>query len=289
MAIATKRKPKTVHHKKRVAGHHRQTKHYIKSYWPYLPITAIVALGIFVNSVLSHPSAVLGEKTNLTQTALLSATNDSRQNNHALPLAYDNQLQQAAQRKAEDMAQKDYWSHATPDGQQPWNFVTDSGYQYQAAGENLAYGFTSAETVMTAWMQSPDHRANVLSDNFSQVGFGVAQSADYLGEGPKTIIVAMYALPTSAGSSIPLTTVAPDGAAPVSRVQTLVGSQISAFIVGVVGTLAVLAVLFRHGFAWRRLLNRGEMFVIEHPVLDVVLVSVVVLAVLLNQTAGFIR
>ena len=289
MAIAAKTKPKTVHHKKRTAQHHRQTKHYVKSYWPYLPIAAIITAGVLINGLLSHPKSVLGEQTNLSQTALLQATNDDRVQNQALPLKYNGQLQLAAQAKANDMVKNDYWSHQTPTGEQPWSFVTKTGYQYQTAGENLAYGFSSAGTVMNAWLQSPEHRANLLSDNYSEVGFGVAQAADYLGHGQQTVVVALYALPTSVGSSVPVTTMAPEDTVPVSRVQTLAGSQLSAFLVGIVGTLAVLGVLFRHGIAWRRLLNHGEMFVIHHPKFDILLVTVAVVAVLLNHTSGFIH
>jgi hypothetical protein len=49
MAIATRPKPK-VQHKKRKAQHHRQTSSYLKPYWPYLPMLAIVGLGMFVNN-----------------------------------------------------------------------------------------------------------------------------------------------------------------------------------------------------------------------------------------------
>jgi uncharacterized protein YkwD len=289
MAIAAKSKPKTTHHKKRAAQHHRQTKHYVKSYWPYLPIAAIITAGVIINGLIDQSSAVLGETSNLSQTALLQATNNDRLENKTASLQLNDQLEQAAQAKAADMATKNYWSHDSPTGAQPWSFVAASGYQYQAAGENLAYGFTAADKVTDAWMQSPSHRANLLSKSYSEVGFGVAQAADYLGNGPQTIVVAMYALPASAGNSIPLTTNAPEAAAPVSRVQMIAGSQLSALLVGIVGTLAVVTVLLRHGFAWRRLLNHGEMFVVTHPKFDIALVAIVVVAVLLNQTSGFIR
>jgi hypothetical protein len=78
MAIATKPKPKASHHKKRVAAHHQQTKHYMKSYWPYLPMLAVVGVGLMINGYLTRPVTVLGVSTNLSQQALLSETNQDR-------------------------------------------------------------------------------------------------------------------------------------------------------------------------------------------------------------------
>ncbi len=48
MAIATRPKPKS-YHKKRQAGHHRQSKHYVKAYWPYLPMFAILGAGVLAD------------------------------------------------------------------------------------------------------------------------------------------------------------------------------------------------------------------------------------------------
>lgn len=293
MAIATKAKPKGVHHKKRVAAHHRQTKHYVKSYWPYLPMVAVIAAGIFVNGLLSHPTAVLGEHSNLTQQALLDTTNDDRSSNQSGDLTLSSQLQQAAQAKAQDMVTKNYWSHETPDGQQPWSFITAAGYQYQAAGENLAYGFDSADAVSNAWMHSPEHRANLLDQDFTQVGFGVAQSPNYMGNGAETVVVALYASPPStthvAATVLPAHTSVAVEAASVSRVEAMAAPAISGLIVGIVGSLAIVAVLVRHGIAWRKLISRGELFVLHHPWLDTLFVTIVVAAVLLTQTAGFIN
>lgn len=288
MAIATKTKPKSVQHKKRVAAHHRQTKHYVKSYWPYLPIAAIVAGGIFINTLLNRPVAVLGAGSNLTQQALVESTNVDRSHSQLTPLQLSATLNRAAQNKANDMIAKNYWAHNTPAGQQPWAFMTQAGYQYQSAGENLAYGFDDAGVVLNAWMHSPEHRANVLDTGYSEVGFGIAQSENFLGHGPETIVVALYAKPTSATAVTPATT-APLAVQPVSRIEAMAGPAMSGLIVGIIGTMAVLLVLVRHGIAWRKLLNRGEMFVIQHPFIDISLVAVAMTTAILSQTTGFIH
>lgn len=293
MAVATKPKPKQTHHKKRSAAHHKQNKQYVKHYWPYLPMILVIAAGLFINSFLNRSSEVLGDQTQLTQQALLDNTNENRFNNSTSALTLDGKLGQAAQAKANDMVARDYWSHQTPEADDPWAFITQSGYQYQAAGENLAYGFHSADDVLKAWMQSPDHRANVLSNAYTQVGFGVAQSTNYQGKGPETVIVAFYAIPagdvTVSATVLPSFTNDQNQAVPVSRLQSSALPAISGFIVGIIGCLAVVAVVVRHGLAWRRLVHRGESFVLHHPLLDTVFVALIMTAIIVSQTAGVIH
>ena len=71
------------------------------------------------------------------------------------------------------MFEKDYWAHNSPDGTTPWFFIKQAGYDYVFAGENLARGFVNSEDAVNAWMASTDHRDNLLSSNFKDVGFAV--------------------------------------------------------------------------------------------------------------------
>jgi hypothetical protein len=89
------------------------------------------------------------------------------------------------------MIVRNYWSHNTPEGNSPWTFITKAGYQYLKAGENLAYGFLTSAGVVTGWMNSTAHRANVLDATFKDVGFGIASGPNYQG-GENTVVVAMY-------------------------------------------------------------------------------------------------
>lgn len=200
MVLVTKTKrPTSIHHKRRVGQHHKRGEHYLKPYWPYLPLALIVAVGLTFSSLWGKTDkSVLGYATNMSVSALLQGTNTQRQNNGLGSLAINDQLDQAAQAKANDMATRNYWSHNTPDGKTPWTFIISSGYQYQTAGENLAYGFDSSDATITAWMNSPEHRANILDTSYKDVGFGVADAANYQDGGPQTIIVAMYASPQPA-------------------------------------------------------------------------------------------
>jgi hypothetical protein len=198
MTLAVRPKP-SVHHKKRVGQHRKHDKHYAKAYWPYLPLIAVFAIGLLANTWLGRMHHdVLGYATEMSIQNLLDNTNAQRSANSETALTLNSQLNQAAQAKANDMAARNYWSHNTPDGQTPWTFVTAAGYNYQAVGENLAYGFATSSDTVTGWMNSPGHRANILNSNYSDVGFGVVNISDYQSSGPQTLVVAFYAHPTTA-------------------------------------------------------------------------------------------
>ena len=191
------RRPTTTH-KKRVGQHRKHSKDYTKAYWPYLPIVAILVVGLFANTWLGRVHHdVLGYATEMSVQNLLDGTNNQRIANGLGSLALNGQLNQAAQAKANDMAARNYWSHNTPDGQTPWTFVSAAGYDYQAVGENLAYGFATSSDTITGWMNSPGHRANILNSNYVDVGFGIINIPDYQSSGPQTLVVAFYAHPAT--------------------------------------------------------------------------------------------
>lgn len=196
-----KRRP-TVHDKKRVGQHHKVTKRYSRAYWPYLPMLLVLVVGFFLNVTWSAGQGVLGYATSMSPDVLLQDTNEQRTQNGLSDLSENSLLMQAAQTKANDMVARDYWSHVTPDGRQPWSFITAAGYSYQTAGENLAYGFDNSDDVIAAWMNSADHRANILNTTYQDVGFGIANSPDYVGTGPETVVVAMYAEPYASAAPI---------------------------------------------------------------------------------------
>lgn len=148
-----------------------------------------------VNISNNSSAEVLAYATNTSRASLLTATNRERASYGAGALSIHSSLNTAAQNKANDMSARNYWSHQTPEGQDPWIFITNTGYQYLMAGENLAYGFDSSDLTVTGWMNSPSHKANLINNNYTEVGFGMANSANYQNTGPQTIVVAMYAKP----------------------------------------------------------------------------------------------
>lgn len=129
--------------------------------------------GFLMAFLKNNLPSVLGTYSNISNDQLLLLTNQKRQENGEPPLVLNNELSQAALSKANDMFSKNYWAHNAPDGTTPWVFIKGSGYNYVYAGENLARGFTTASDVVNAWMASPEHKKNVLSANYKDIGFAV--------------------------------------------------------------------------------------------------------------------
>lgn len=141
-----------------------------------LIFVALLFVGSFFVGTIhkSHPE-VLGVSVNMSVEDLLLLTNVQRQQNHLPVLQLNGQLIAAAQAKAANMFSENYWAHNSPSGKTPWDFIHGAGYNYIYAGENLARGFSTAQDTVNAWMASPDHRENMLSPNYTDVGFAVAQ------------------------------------------------------------------------------------------------------------------
>lgn len=294
-----KPKPNSIHHKRRYGQHQKHTKRFKDTYWPYLPMLAIVAVGLVTSAIWSGTArGVLGATTNINVSTLLSDTNIERSQDNEHGLQLNSQLTAAAQAKADDMAARNYWSHVTPDGKQPWTFIQNTGYQYEAAGENLAYGFSSANATMRGWMSSAEHRNNILNSAYHDVGFGIATSPDYQGHGQQTVIVALYAEPvavttasadTSHRTASFASTDAPSQQ--IARAQVL-SSQPQPWVLFVVVAAAAFAAgifVVRHALFWHRALVRSEAFVIKHHMLDLLFVSIAILGIIFTRTAGFIH
>jgi hypothetical protein len=142
---------------------------------------------------------VLGDESVITESRLLTQTNNEREKSGLSDLKLNNELGEAAHDKAENMLKIGYWSHDAPDGTTPWHWIESAGYAYVNAGENLARGFNSTDGIMQAWMESPTHRANILDKNYTEVGFA-AVNGEMQGKNT-TLVVAMYARPVGALNS----------------------------------------------------------------------------------------
>lgn len=204
--VAQKKRSTTIHEKRRHGRHHKQSHDYHKAYWPYLPMAAIVGLGMLVNTfwgTIQHQ--VLSYATNMSISGLLQETNEERVAGGLGNLTLNSKLNNAAQAKANDMASRDYWSHNTPEGDAPWVFISNADYDYKTAGENLAYGFDSSTEAVIGWMNSPGHKANIMNTGYTEVGFGIADAPSYQGTGEQTIVVAMYASPQVLAAAAPAT------------------------------------------------------------------------------------
>jgi len=142
-----------------------------------------------VKSYIILNPKILGAISNITQSNVLNSTNLERQKYKLEPLKLNNLLSRSAQYKAEDIVNKDYWSHSSPEGQTPWDFIKHVGYEYSIAGENLARDYIDTNSLMKAWMKSPTHRENILNNNFTEIGIGITTG---LQNGIHTIIIVQH-------------------------------------------------------------------------------------------------
>lgn len=156
-------------------------------------------------SVVPYTSVdILGYAANIEVNRVIELTNEKRISQGLNPLGENLLLTQAARSKGEDMLSKNYWAHVAPDGTEPWKFFIDAGYKYKFAGENLARDFTNANSAVEAWMASPSHRDNLLSNKYSDMGIAVVEGD--LDGIDTTIIVQLFG--TAVGDLVPAVPIA---------------------------------------------------------------------------------
>lgn len=136
---------------------------------------------------------VLGITANFTSPQIIAKTNEARVKAGVSRLSENPRLSEAAQKKAEDMISSGYWAHYAPNGKAPWDFIREAGYNFQAAGENLARDFDNIDSMISAWLASPSHAENLLSANFTEIGIGVAEGV--ISGKTTTVVVQMFGKP----------------------------------------------------------------------------------------------
>lgn len=107
--------------------------------------------------------------------AQISALINQARSRHGLgALSYNGKLALAAQRHADDMVAKGYFSHTDQSGGRPSDRVRAAGYDYCVVAENLSNGYPTVHQAVLGWMGSEGHRANILSKKTTEIGVGVA-------------------------------------------------------------------------------------------------------------------
>lgn len=143
------------------------------------PRSIVILIGLFImgrsiiDMAIGLKPGVLGFASQIDPDKIVEMTNKERLNAGVSILKENSELDQAALAKATDMFEHNYWAHVSPTGTEPWYFVTQSGYKYQHAGENLARDFSNPTDVVKAWMASPTHRQNLLDDRYRDIGVAV--------------------------------------------------------------------------------------------------------------------
>lgn len=139
----------------------------------------------------------------VVSSVLTGLANQDRAQNGLAALTVNPLLTAAAQDKANDMAAKGYFAHVSPQGVDPWHWFGVAGYSFTYAGENLAVDFSDSGDVNTAWMNSPEHRKNILDPHYTEIGIATAEGM-YQGH-PTVFVVQEFGSPASTKVQAPVT------------------------------------------------------------------------------------
>jgi len=158
---------------------------------PMLFLYSLLLLAVNYLAPVYLPSVDIVAASSIESGRLIQLTNLDRNNAGLSSLKHNPLLDQAAYNKAQNMLQEDYWAHFGPNGETPWQYIREAGYDpYSYAGENLAKGFSTSEGVHQAWMASPTHKANIMDKDFVDVGYAVVNG--YLQGQKTTLVVQMF-------------------------------------------------------------------------------------------------
>lgn len=158
---------------------------------------------------------------------IVSETNDNRVADNLIPLKVNPLLQEAAREKANDMAEKGYFAHTSPEGKTPWYWFDRVGYSFVYAGENLAVNFSDSKDVINAWMDSPGHRANIMNQYFSEIGIGVAKG-NYEGVEAE-FVVQLFGRPVPAVAATAVRPKISPKPSPIAKASPLITPQTETF------------------------------------------------------------
>lgn len=130
---------------------------------------AAVVLSLSMNTVFAATESTTDAAEQYRSQVILLVNAERAKAGVAEIVPYDVLSPMADVRAAEAAVQ---FKHTRPNGTRCFTIFADNDMTYSAAGENLAYGFSTPEAVVTAWMNSPSHRQNILDPDFMYIGIG---------------------------------------------------------------------------------------------------------------------
>ena len=138
----------------------------------YTKITIVLFLSILfcTTQVWFSPKVQASQEYGITTNNLFRLVNKERTNKGIPPLKINSKIMNSAKNKGEDMAEKSYFAHTSPDGKSGLSGIDDQGYKYKTAGENIAVLYSSAEDAVSGWMNSQGHRQNILNPKYTETG-----------------------------------------------------------------------------------------------------------------------
>jgi hypothetical protein len=117
------------------------------------------------------------------ESEVIDLVNAEREVQGLHPLSFSEELTLAARRHSQDMGERNFFSHTTPepDAVEFQDRITDAGYDYRDCGENIAAGYATPAAVVAGWMNSDGHRRNILDPDYCDIGVGYAtvSGSDY--------------------------------------------------------------------------------------------------------------
>lgn len=140
---------------------------------PHIKNVALIYPGQQITIPIADSTVTAYEKE------VVRLVNAERQKAGLSPLEYDWELSRVARYKSQDMRDRGYFSHTSPTYGSPFQMMRSFGISYRSAGENIARGYTSPESVVKGWMNSSGHRANILNSSFTHIGVGYVKDGNY--------------------------------------------------------------------------------------------------------------
>ncbi|HEX4104446.1 MAG TPA: CAP domain-containing protein [Candidatus Paceibacterota bacterium] len=178
-------------------------------------VAFVIVIALVVEGMFMFGSSYLAPKSKLfgiiLVNALVDGTNSARVSDGLPSLQESPLLDEAAQEKANDMVANNYFAHTSPSGISPWYWFVNVGYNFEDAGENLAVNFADSSDVTNAWLNSPEHRANILDTDYTQIGMATAQGT-YDGS-PAIYVVELFGTPAPAEAAVASAPASPVAAA----------------------------------------------------------------------------
>ena len=132
-----------------------------------LALAFAVSLGGCGDGITTPPLADPGVQ------AFVELVNQHRVQVGCEPLAWHADVAEVALAHSADMVARDFFAHTNPDGENPFDRLTNAGIDYSAAAENIAYGYPDAPSVLQAWLDSPGHRSNIENCGLREHGVGL--------------------------------------------------------------------------------------------------------------------
>lgn len=132
-----------------------------------------VAFALSLESYFAQQTAGISD-LDAVRDAMLERVNAERAQAGAAPLIISHLLNLAAQGHADDMYNRAYYAHESPEGTNALDRIRLTGYEPRIAAENIAKNQFSVKEVMDSWMASEGHRVNILDPELTEVGFGLS-------------------------------------------------------------------------------------------------------------------